>query len=292
MAKENLNLTSPRVVRDLLSRYGLEPQKRWGQNFLIDGNTARKITAALKVEKGDNIIEVGPGAGALTQILSNEDARLLVIEIDGTLVQILEDTLSERSNIKIIHGDVLKLSFLDLSSQEFAGVNRVKLISNLPYVISGPFMYDLFNEGFPFACAVLMFQKEVALRLVAGPGEKHYSALSVLCRYYCQPEILFDVPASVFWPPPKVGSAVIRLKPKEPLLEKPLEDYFRPLVKGLFAQRRKTILNNLMNYLKTERALSLKILHQAGIEHSARPESLKVEQFAKIAAVAYNYKRP
>ncbi len=287
--KEIPNLTSPRVIRELLTSYGIKPQKQWGQNFLIDGNIVRKISAALAVKEGDRVIEIGPGAGALTTAFALQKAELLVVEIDRGLVEMLINVLQPYPNVRIINEDALNIKWSSLLNSEFGHSNAVKLVSNLPYVISGPFMHNLFNEAFPFESAVIMFQKEVAHRLAAGPGDKNYSALSVLCGYYCRSEILFEVASSVFWPRPKIGSAVIRLTPKEPLLERNLESHFRSLARGLFMQRRKTILNNLANYMQNRRDAAARVLASAGIKTSERPENLSVEQFALLAGITYNY---
>ena len=288
--EETLNLTSPRFLRELLKSFGVEPHKSRGQNFLIDGNVARNIVAALGAEAGDSVVEVGPGAGALSALLVGQQVALLAIEIDRGLVAMLKSIFEPSAGVQIICRDALKVRFDELKEACFGEKNAVKLISNLPYVISGPFMHHLFSQSFPFARAVIMLQKEVALRLMATPGETGYSALSVLASYYCERELLFNVPSSVFWPRPTVSSAVLRLEKKEPLLEKRLEGYFRAMVKGLFGQRRKTILNNLSAYLKTGREDAAFFLNQAGIVHGARPESLKAAQFAKLAGITYNKK--
>ncbi len=286
---ETPNLTSPRVIRELFGNYGLKPQKQWGQNFLVDGNIVRKISAALDVKEGDKIIEVGPGAGALTMAFARQNAELLVIEIDRGLVEMLKNVLQPFPNVRIINEDALKVKWNSLIGNEFSAGKSIKLVSNLPYVISGPFMHNLFNDAFPFHSAVLMFQKEVALKLTAGPGDKDYSALSVLCRYYCHSELLFNVAGTVFWPRPKVGSAVLRLKPKEPLVEGKIESHFRDLVRGMFMQRRKTVLNNLVNYMQKGRDAAEEALNRAGINKADRPESITVEQFALLAGITYNY---
>lgn len=285
------DVTSPRVLRELFDLLGLAPHRQWGQNFLIDANIAKKIVAAIETEPGDAVIEVGPGAGALTLLLARSGAEVVALEIDRGLVALLEDLFESFQHVKVLNQDALAVSWKALIAGHFLGSQRVRLVSNLPYVISGPFMYSLFKEGFPFISAVLMLQKEVAYRLVARPGENDYGALSVLTAYYCQGEVLFNVGEKVFWPRPKVGSAVLRLIPRERLLPEKLENHFSLMVQGLFRQRRKTILNNMTVYFGFDRHLSHSLLEEAEIEASERPERLSVEQFALLARITYNYKK-
>ncbi|MDW7729370.1 MAG: 16S rRNA (adenine(1518)-N(6)/adenine(1519)-N(6))-dimethyltransferase RsmA [Bacillota bacterium] len=281
------DVTSPRVLRELLKRHGLQPHKQWGQNFLIDGNIVRKILGLLHTESGDPIIEIGPGAGALTAALACKGANVLAVEIDRGIGAMLGSLLEPFPNVRLLLKDALEINFKDLIAETYPAGAPVKLISNLPYVISGPFMYNLFKEGFPFTCAVLMFQKEVARRLVSGPGDSDYGALSVLSSYFCRGEVLFEVGSNVFWPRPKVGSAVVRLKPKERILGDE-EGYFIDMVQGLFRQRRKTILNNMVSYYDLPREKALFLLENASILPGERPERLSVEQFAMLARITYN----
>lgn len=285
------DVTSPRVLRELLELRGLAPHRQWGQNFLIDANIAKKIVAAIEAETGDAVIEVGPGAGALTALLARNGAEVVALEIDRGLVALLEDLLEPFVNVKVLNHDALAVCWKDLMAAHFRDAQRVRLVSNLPYVISGPFMYSLFREGFPFAAAVLMLQKEVAFRLVAKPGGNDYGALSVLSAYYCHGEVLFSVGENVFWPKPKVGSAVLRLIPRVRLLPEKLENHFSLMVQGLFRQRRKTIFNNMIAYFGFDRHLAQSLLEEAEIEISDRPERLSVEQFALLARITYNYSK-
>jgi len=282
------DVTSPRVLRELLENNGLHPHKKWGQNFLIDGNIVRKIITALETEQGDSVVEIGPGAGALTVALAGKGADVLAVEIDRGLGAMLGKILRPFPNAKLLINDALGMNWRDLIAEEFSFNQPVKLVSNLPYVISGPFMYNLFQERFPFSLAVLMFQKEVAERLVAGPGESDYSALSVLCGYFCEGKILFNVGSNVFWPRPKVGSAVMRLLPRDRILFDE-EEHFIEMVQGLFRQRRKTVLNNMISYYNLSRKKALLLLDDSGITPTERPERLSVEQFAMLARITYNY---
>ncbi|MFO7952830.1 MAG: 16S rRNA (adenine(1518)-N(6)/adenine(1519)-N(6))-dimethyltransferase RsmA [Bacillota bacterium] len=288
MVAEPPNLTSPRVLMELFKRYGLTPNRYLGQNFLVDGNIVRKIVKAVEVKSGDSIIEVGAGAGALTVALAQPGVELNVLEVDNGLVKLLKDMLPQRPSIKLHHEDALKVKWRDITGIGDPG-KSCKLVSNLPYNISGPFMYNLFNEGFPFERAILMFQKEVAMRLLADPGDNDYGSLSVLCRYYTEGKLLFQVSKNVFWPRPKVGSAVIDLRPRSRELSTAEESLFWELVQGVFRQRRKTILNSLFHAFSYSRSELSGILEKASIDPAVRPEELAVEQFAKLARITYNY---
>ena len=283
------DLTSPRVLREILAERGLVPHRQWGQNFLIDGNIAVKIVAALDLQQDDRVVEIGPGAGALTALLAGHGTSVLAVEIDKGLHALLQSIFDGLPNIQVVNSDALQINWVATLQGFRQDHGPVKLLSNLPYIISGPFMYNLFRERFPFNRAVLMFQREVAERLTAGPGSANYGALSVLCDYYCHRTILFDVSNKVFWPQPKVGSAVVMLEPREPLLDAPEEKLFFEMVQGLFRQRRKTVLNNLISYGQLDRDAAVCLLNEAGIEISSRPERLSAEQFALLARINYNY---
>jgi len=283
------NMTSPREVMALFKKYGLQPHKHLGQNFLIDGNTARKITSALEVEAGDGVIEVGPGAGALTVLLARSGTELLALEVDRGLIAMLNNILQPWPNARVINQDALSVNWAELLSSNFESAESVKLISNLPYFISGPFMYSLFEASFPFDRAVLMLQKEVAHRLIAEPGSSNYGALSVFSHYYTHGRVLFNVSNKVFWPRPKVGSAVIKLQPRRRILNDDEEKLFWMIVQGVFQQRRKTIQNNLARLLPALKDSINDLLEAVSIEPLARPEHLSVRQFAKLARIAYNY---
>ncbi len=283
------NMTSPRVVMALFKKYGLHPHKHLGQNFLIDGNTARKITSVLEVKAGDGIIEVGPGAGALTILLARSGADLLALEVDRGLTAMLNNIVQSWPNARVINQDALKVNWAELLSSNFESADSVKLISNLPYVISGPFIYSLFEASFPFDRVVLMLQKEVAHRLIAEPGSSNYGALSVLCHYYTHGRVMFSVSNNVFWPRPKVGSAVIKLLPRQRILNVGEEQLFWLIVQGVFQQRRKTIQNNLARLFPPIKDGINSLLEAVSIEPFARPEHLSARQFAKLARIAYNY---
>ncbi len=286
---KHYNPTSPKELLSLFATYGLSPSKRYGQNFLIDNNIASKIIAALDLKNDDMVVEVGPGAGALTMPLAEKGIRVLAIEVDKGLTCLLEEQLKHYDKIKIINEDIMKISWTEILSTFFHGRNGIKLVSNLPYNISGPFLYSIFKAGFPFSIAVMMLQKEVAFRLAAKTSEPDYSGLSVMCRYYSEPRKLFNVSGNVFWPKPGVDSTVVRLDPVERLLPAIYDKHFSFLVTDLFQQRRKTMVNNLKRFLSISREEAVSILDTVSIDPLSRPDHLSVEQFAKLSSLTYNY---
>ncbi len=289
--KVKYNLTSPREVMAIMSQYGLRPQKGLGQNFLIDRNIVQKIIAAAEVEPGEGVLEIGPGLGTLTAELARGEGRILALELDQGLVRLLAEVLRPFSRVAVISGDALKADFIALANEYFPPGTPVKLVSNLPYYLSSTLMYRIFEQRFPFARAVLMFQKEVAQRLLAEPGDAGYGSLSVLCRYYCSGTFLFNVSRRVFWPRPEVDSAVIMLAPRPPLLLPGEEALLWRIVKGAFQLRRKTLLNSLSNIFPWGKEILSTLLAQASIEPATRPELLSVDQFAKLTRILYNYMR-
>lgn len=283
------NLTSPRELMKLLGQYGLQPHKRLGQNFLIDANIARKIVNSLELETGDLVFEVGPGAGALTAELAKSGAQLVAIEIDRGLYKLLCELFEKWPNVKLLNEDVIKLNWNHIIEQYTDGHQPVKLVSNLPYVISGPFIYAILKCFFPFQKAIIMLQQEVARRLIAPPGDSDYSALSVFCQYYNVGEILFNVSNNVFWPRPQVSSAVLKLEPRSRLLGLEEELLLWNLVQESFQQRRKTLLNNLNRIYPELKEKLPGILNEASVKEQARPEDLSSGQFAMLARITYNY---
>jgi 16S rRNA (adenine1518-N6/adenine1519-N6)-dimethyltransferase len=283
------DVTSPRVIRELFEHYGLNPRRQFGQNFLIDGNIVNKILAAVEIAESDAIIEIGPGAGALTIAMARTGASVIAFEIDHGLARLLKDLLQPWPNVRVIEKDALKIKWQDLIDSYFATGASVKLVSNLPYAISGPFMYALFKEKMPFKSAVLMFQKEVAQRLVADPGDSDYGGISVFSRYYAEGKVLFDVSNNVFWPRPKVGSAVLKLKPRRRELSSGEEALFWHLVQGVFQQRRKTMLNNMTRLFPHARMQLPDLMAETSIDPAIRPEQLTADQFAMLARIIYNY---
>jgi len=286
---EQPDVTSPRALRLLFKKYDLQPRRKLGQNFLIDANIVRKIVDAADIREGNLIIEIGPGAGALTAALARAGSRLTVLEVDRGLIKLLKDQFKDLPQVKIIEQDALQVAWGEMLDVMAGQDTDVILISNLPYNISGPFMYNLFRERFPFSKAVLMFQKEVAKRLLAKPGDNDYGTLSVFSSYYCAGESLFDVSKNVFWPRPKIDSTVIRLTPRHIELSHLEEKLFLEIVQNLFLQRRKTVLKTMSIHFGIPRFDLTEVLKKAAINPAARPEELDVNQFAKLTRITYNY---
>lgn len=279
--------TSPREVVSIFEKYGFHPRKGWGQNFLVDKNIAAKIVEAAEIKPGEAVIEIGPGLGALTLPLLEQGANVLALEIDVGLFRLLQDILPKCTSARIMQGDALQVIWGELIENHFDRKARIKLLSNLPYSISSPLLYRLFEERFPFSMAVIMLQSEVAERLVSSPGGD-YGSLSVLSQYYTSSKILFRVPSHLFWPRPAVDSALVRLIPRPPLLEPPQEPLFWRLVKGVFKVRRKTMLNGLLHTFPWKKEMAAGLLQASGIDPVRRPETLSVGEFANLSRLIYN----
>lgn len=282
------DLTSLRGLRRYLEENKLQPRRSMGQNFLIDRNIAVKIVDAAGLEEGDPVVEIGPGAGALTAVLARRRLPVVAVELDRGLAAALEKMLRSCPNVSILQEDALKIDWIALLKRRFSTASGVTLISNLPYNISTPLLYSLYKQGLPFKKAILTFQKEVALRLTAEPGG-NYGALSVLSRYYASPEILFPISRSSFWPQPEVDSAVVSIAPRHRCeLGAEEEALFWRIVQAAFQQRRKMIANSLRPLGLGSRSELVFLLREAGINPEDRAEALSAVQFAKITRIAYN----
>lgn len=274
-------LTSPRVIHDIQKKYNFHFSKRYGQNFLTDGNIIEKILEGANIQEEDYILEIGPGIGTMTQYLCEKSKHVLAVEIDQKLIPILNDTLRDYSNKTILNEDVLRINLKEelkkISDKSF------KVIANLPYYITSEIIMNLLEKGLPIESITVMVQKEVAERMIAPPGKKDYGALSVAVQFYSKPEIVTIVPKTVFMPQPKVESAVINLKIlEEPPVQAPKEVFFK-VVKASFSMRRKTLLNCLSNGLNMDRQKVTEVLEKCGIDSMRRGETLSLEEFAKIA---------
>lgn len=203
-------LSNPQKTIEVLQKYNFSFQKKFGQNFLIDPHVLDKIIAAAEITKDDFVLEIGPGIGTLTQYLAEAAREVVAVEIDSTLIPILEDTLSAYDNVSVINEDVLKVDLRKLAEERNGG-KPIKVVANLPYYITTPIIMSLFESHVPLKSLTVMVQKEVALRMQAGPGTKDYGALSLAVQYYASPYLAANVPPNCFMPRPNVGSAVIRL---------------------------------------------------------------------------------
>ena len=269
-------LYKPSKLSEVLSKYGFRFTKSLGQNFLIDGNIVRKIADAAEVNENDNILEIGPGVGTMTEELALRAKKVLAVEIDEKLRELHKETLNI-DNVKVIYGDFLDLDLKKLTEEEF-GNEPFKVVANLPYYVTTPIIEKLILSKVNLISITVMVQKEVAKRLAAKPGNKDYGSLSVFINYYTDCNYKFQVPSSVFMPKPNVDSAVVNLKMKE--REDLDTDFLFKIVRAAFTTRRKTLVNSFSNsklpYTKDDikRALEL-----SGIDGSRRAETLTLEEF-------------
>ena len=246
----NKDIATPIRTQEILKKYGFSFKKSLGQNFLIDPNILRNIVSHANLTENSGAIEVGPGIGALTEHLARAAKKVVSFEIDQRLLPVLEDTLSPYDNVKIIHSDILKADVPAVIAEEMPGIEDIMVVANLPYYVTTPILMKLLNDRLPIRGFVVMMQKEVADRITAKPGTKAYGSLSIAIQYYCTAEVAMVVPKTVFMPQPNVDSAVIRLiRHEKPPVEVIDEDFLFEVSRASFAQRRKTILNNLQNSL-------------------------------------------
>ena len=278
-------MTTP---KEIINLYGIKPRKKLGQSFLLDVNIIRKIAAAADISADDIVIEIGAGIGVLTEDLARIAGKVIAVEIDPKLVEVLKEKLAPYSNAEIHCGDILKYDFKAIAKRY---KSKVKVIGNVPYNISGPLIFHFLSSHAAIHSFLLMLQKEVVQRLVAVPNSKSYGVPSVLLQMFASVKKIFDVPASCFYPRPKVESAVI----KGTFLDKPLMEladaaFFTQLVKASFAQRRKMLINNLKNSKLLTNISEEKIkdiLAGADIDGKRRGETLSVEEFGKLSNLLY-----
>ncbi len=268
-------------IKRELSEYGLTPRKRWGQHFLVDRNILNKVVRAAELEKGDVILEIGPGMGEMTLALARQVNKVIAVEIDRELVKILREKTADFPNIIVIEGDILKISFEELYRQ---GHQQLKVVANLPYQISTPLLFGFIESRDLFSTLTLMLQREVAERMIASPGGKDYGPLSIFTQSVSDLSIQFYIKPSAFFPPPKVESAVIHMVWKErPLVRGEEEGWFKKVVKGCFGYRRKRLINALRHAdLLLPEDLEKRI-EKIGIDSQRRPETLTIQEFARLA---------
>ncbi len=277
------NLSNISVIRDVLSRHGFSFSKGLGQNFLINPTVCPRMAELGNAQPGWGMIEIGAGVGVLTAELAQRADKVVCIEIDSRLLPILDETLEEFDNIKIVNEDVLKVDLHKLIAKEFPGM-PVAVCANLPYYITSPIIMNLLESRLPIASLTVMVQKEAAQRICAEAGSRESGAISIAVRYYCEPQILFQVSRGSFMPAPDVDSTVIRLDiRKEPVVAVDCEEDFFRVVKAAFSQRRKTLPNTLSARLHISKADATQLLEQAGVEPRLRAEQLSMQQFADIA---------
>lgn len=282
-----MKIADKTVTRAILERHGFTFKKSFGQNFLTDTNILQKIVDTAEIDKTVNVIEIGPGIGALTEFLAENAAEVMAFEIDDRLVPILADTLGDFDNVKIVNEDILK-SDLQTRIKEFANPDLpIKVVANLPYYITTPILMHLIESKIPFAEFVVMMQKEVADRISAQPNTKAYGALSIAVQYYMTAKVAFIVPRTVFVPAPNVDSAILKMTRREqPLVQVQDEDFFFRVGKVAFVHRRKTLWNNLTSHFGKSEEVKVKLeqaLEAADIKPSIRGEALTITDFARLA---------
>ena len=275
------------VTKAVLERHGFTFKKSFGQNFLTDTNILQKIVDTAEVDDQVNVIEIGPGIGALTEFLAERAAQVMAFEIDHRLVPILADTLRDFDNVIVVNEDILKVD-LAQHIQNFKNPDLpIKVVANLPYYITTPILMHLIESGIPFSEFVVMMQKEVADRISAQPNTKAYGSLSIAVQYYMTAKVAFIVPRTVFVPAPNVDSAILKMvRRPEPAVAVEDESFFFKISKASFTHRRKTLWNNLTGYFgKTEEVKDklTKALDQAGLSPSVRGEALSLAEFASLA---------
>ena len=270
---------------EVLQKYNFNFQKKFGQNFLIDGNILDKIVDAADITEEDCVLEIGPGIGTMTQYLAERAKMVIAVEIDKNLIPILQDTLSSYDNVTVINEDILKVDINRIVEEKNDG-RPIKVVANLPYYITTPIIMALFENHVALQSITIMVQKEVADRMQVGPGTKDYGALSLAVQYYAQPEIVVRVPASCFMPRPNVDSTVIRLtRYEKPPVEVKDEAYMFAIIRASFNQRRKTLVNGLTNAgnMGVSKEKIMEVLEEMGFSPTIRGEALTLKQFAELS---------
>jgi 16S rRNA (adenine1518-N6/adenine1519-N6)-dimethyltransferase len=270
-------------IRKELAEYGLTPRKRWGQHFLVDGNILNKIVQAADVSKEDTVLEVGPGLGEMTLALARQAKKVIAVEIDTKLVEVVRRKTASCPNVEVIGSDILKVDFKELTGKDH---RPLKVVANLPYQISTPLLFRFIEEREKFSTLTLMVQREVAERMVALPGGKDYGPLSIFVQIFLDLTIRFSVKPSCFFPPPNVDSAVIHLIwKKTPAVGPEDEDWFRKVVRGCLGYRRKTLSNALKHSGLALPEDAEERMAQVGIDSRRRPETLAIDEFVRLSRV-------
>ena len=272
-----MNLATPTAVRHLMEAHGFHVKKRLGQNFLIDANILRKIVAAAAVAPGTIVLEIGPGIGALTQVLAEAGATVVAVEIDPDMVRVLQETMAPYPNVSVVAGDALRLDLAAL----LPPATTCSVVANLPYYITSPLLMKIFQDNLPLSKVVVMVQREVATRITAQPGSADYGALTVALAYKAEVEYVATVPRQVFYPQPNVDSAVVRLTPRLCPFPAANAEVFAHTVRIAFGQRRKT----LRNVIRAAGYDAAAVLTAADIDGNRRGETLSVQEFGRLSLV-------
>ncbi|KXU01157.1 Dimethyladenosine transferase [Streptococcus constellatus] len=280
------------VTRAVLERHGFTFKKSFGQNFLTDTNILQKIVDTAEIDENVNVIEIGPGIGALTEFLAENAAEVMAFEIDERLMPILADTLQEFENVKIINEDILK-SDLQARIKEFSNPELpIKVVANLPYYITTPILMHLIESRIPFSEFVVMMQREVADRISAQPNSKSYGSLSIAVQYYMTAKVAFIVPRTVFVPAPNVDSAILKMTRRDkPVVEVKDESFFFKVSKASFTHRRKTLWNNLTSCFGKSDEIKTRLeiaLNNADLSPNVRGEALDLQEFSRLSDSLYD----
>ena len=280
------------VTRAVLERHGFTFKKSFGQNFLTDTNILQKIVDTAEIDENVNVIEIGPGIGALTEFLAENAAEVMAFEIDERLMPILADTLQEFENVKIINEDILK-SDLQARIKEFSNPELpIKVVANLPYYITTPILIHLIESRIPFSEFVVMMQREVADRISAQPNSKSYGSLSIAVQYYMTAKVAFIVPRTVFVPAPNVDSAILKMTRRDkPAVEVKDEPFFFKVSKASFTHRRKTLWNNLTSCFGKSDEIKTRLeiaLNNADLSPNVRGEALDLQEFSRLSDSLYD----
>lgn len=275
------------VTRAILERHGFTFKKSFGQNFLTDTNILQKIVDTAEIDKKVNVIEIGPGIGALTEFLAESAAEVMAFEIDDRLVPILADTLRDFDNVTVVNQDILKVDLAQYIAEFKNPDLPIKVVANLPYYITTPILMHLIESGIPFSEFVVMMQREVADRISAQPNTKAYGSLSIAVQYYMTAKVAFIVPRTVFVPAPNVDSAILKMvRRDQPAVAVKDEKFFFKVSKASFVHRRKTLWNNLTSHFGKSEETKAKLtaaLEQAELSPSVRGEALTLADFARLA---------
>jgi 16S rRNA (adenine1518-N6/adenine1519-N6)-dimethyltransferase len=268
-------------IKQELKEYGLFPKKSLGQHFLVDRNILNKVIRTAEVEKGDVVLEVGPGLGEMTLALADQAKKVIAVEIDSKLAVILKQRVIDFSNVEVVKSDILKVDLGQFFRKER---HPIKVVANLPYQITTPLLFRFIESKEAFSTLTLMLQKEVAERMVASPGRKEYGPLSIFIQMFSDVSIRFFIKPSAFFPPPKVESAVVHMSFKEkPVVKIEDEEWFKKVVKGCFGYRRKTLMNALKHSgLPLPQSIELR-MERIGIDPRRRPETLTIQDLVHLA---------
>ena len=276
-------------TRFIMKKYNIKANKNLGQNFLINEEVVTNIVDCSNIDKQDLVIEIGPGLGTLTKYLLEKAGKVICIELDTKMLQILKDRFTLYNNFELINNDVLKVDLKNIIEKEKSEgkIKNVKIVANLPYYITTPIIMKLLEEELELESITVMIQKEVADRLIATPGEKNTGAITYSVYYYADSEAIMEVPNSSFIPEPEVTSKVIKLNiRKEPAVKPKDKEKMFKIIKYAFMQKRKTLLNSLTNNgVFKNKTQGTEILNSLGIKENVRPEELTLEQFEKISNI-------